>query len=102
MAFKFSRADRLLILRDSVLVVLPTLLGMAYGIASRTPVDFLTYPLVGAALLYVGLFAWMLLNLDMKPTSIRGRHIAIMGGPCISLQRLHYAQYSPWLITASG
>jgi hypothetical protein len=81
MAFKFSRADRLLILRDSVLVVLPTLLGMAYGIASRTPEDFLTYPLVGAALLYVGLFAWMLLNVDMKPTSIRGRHIAHHGWP---------------------
>ena len=79
MAFKFSRADRFLILRDSVLVVLPTLFGMAYGVASRTPEDFLTYPLVGAGLLYIGLFAWMLLNFEMRPTSIRGRHIAHHG-----------------------
>ena len=79
MAFRFSTTDRFLILRDFVLVFVPTVLGMAYGIASRTPEDFLAYPLVGAGWLYVGLFAWMLLNLTMKPTTFWGKNIIFHG-----------------------
>ena len=53
---------------DGYTVGLLAVLGTAYGIATRTPEDYLTYPVFGAGLLYLILAGWMLSNFSHKPS----------------------------------
>ena len=60
---------------DGYTVGVPAVLGTIYGIATRTPQDFLEYPLVGAAWLYAILVAWMFLNFSTKPHLADAKHL---------------------------
>lgn len=77
---------------DGFYVAVPAGLATGYSIATRTPEDFLAYPLIGAGWLYAVIAAWMFLNFSRKPPKARSNQLSaqrwflyIVAAPAISV-----------------